>query len=361
MASSQAGRYGIVGTGWRAEFFRHAALRNPSRFTVSGAVTRSANRAGDIEREWGVPAFRSVADLVTARRPEFLVVSVPRTAAPSVIQDAVDAGVPVLVETPPAPDLAGLRALWAAVGRSGLVQVAEQYPLLPDHAARSAVVRSGAIGRVSSVHVCSTHLYHAVALMRGLLGVDCADATVTAQAFTAPLADPVSRAGWSGDSTPKPTRTTLATIDFGSATGIYEFTDNQWHNPLRSERIVIRGSLGEIVDDRVIRLGDQTTVLESRIVRRQTGVGLNLEGFDLDHITYDGAMAYRNPFPGSRSSDEEIAVAGILARMTDWCRGDAPPPYPLAAASQDHLIGLAIEESLATGAPVTTTAQPWAC
>jgi hypothetical protein len=54
--------------------------------------------------------------------------------------------VAVLAETTPAPDLAGLRALWSAVGDSGMVQVAEQYPLMPSHAARAAVVASGAIG-----------------------------------------------------------------------------------------------------------------------------------------------------------------------------------------------------------------------
>jgi hypothetical protein len=40
---------------------------------------------------------------------------------------AVELEGPGLCETPPAPDLEGLRSLWAAVGASGLVQVAEQY------------------------------------------------------------------------------------------------------------------------------------------------------------------------------------------------------------------------------------------
>ena len=47
----------------------------------------------------------------------------------------------MLVETPPAPDLPGLRALWRDVGAGGLVQVAEQYLLMPGHAARLRLVR----------------------------------------------------------------------------------------------------------------------------------------------------------------------------------------------------------------------------
>jgi len=40
-------------------------------------------------------------------------------------------------------DVAGLRRLWRDVGTSGLVQVAEQYPSMPETAARPAAVRAG--------------------------------------------------------------------------------------------------------------------------------------------------------------------------------------------------------------------------
>ncbi|GAA1115242.1 hypothetical protein GCM10009630_10830 [Kribbella jejuensis] len=59
-------------------------------------------------------------------------------------------------------------------------------------------------------------------------------------------------------------------------------------------------------------------------------------------------------------SDDDIAVATLLERTGDWIRGDGPPPYPLAEACQDHLIGLAIEESAERGEPVTTTREAWA-
>ena len=170
----------------------------------------------------------------------------------------------------------------------------------------------------------------------------------------------MSRAGWSGDAEPKDATTTLATIDFGGGRmALYDFTDNQWQNPLRSNRIVIRGSLGELVDDRVVRLADPLTAIESRLIRRQTGVDRNLEGFALDHLSHDGAVVYRNPFPGIRLSDEEISIATLLAGMTAWRQGDGKPPYPLAEACQDHLIGLAIGESARTGQPVVVGPEPW--
>ena len=142
--------------------------------------------------------------------------------------------------------------------------------------------------------------------------------------------------------------------------GLYDFTDNQWHNQLRSRRIVVRGSAGELVDDSVVRLTAPRTIIRSPLVRRQTGYDLDLDAFDTDHISLGGEILFRNPFPGLRLNDEEIAIATMLLAMADWVRGEAPPPYPLADGCQDHLLGLAIEASVASGGPVTTTAEAWA-
>ena len=352
--------FGVVGSGWRSAFFLRLARSAPDRFRATGVVTRSAERGAEITSEWGVPSFRSVAELLAAEAPDFVIPSVPWPVTPEVTREAVGLGARVLAETPPAPDLPGLRALWADVGDSGLVQVAEQYLLMPGHAARLAVVKEGIVGEPTSVQVSSTHLYHAVSMIRGLLGVGFEPAVVSARSFTAPLADPLTPDGWTGDSTPKDVSTTLATLDFGGRMGLYDFTDNQWWNPLRTRRIVVRGSLGELVDDHVVRLVDPTTPVESQLVRRQTGIDLNLEGFDLDHISFDGRVVYRNPFQGARLSEDDIGVASLLERTGAWARGEGPEPYPLAEGLQDHLISLAIEESVATGRDVTTTTEAWA-
>src|SRR4051812_27160965 len=210
----------------------------PGSFRVTGVVSRSRT-----EFE-GVPVFRTLDELP---RADFVIASVPWAVMPDATRELVARGVHTLAETPPAPDLDGLRALWADVGASGLVQVAEQYLLMPAHAARLAVVREGTIGKPTSVQVSSTHLHHAASMIRRLLDVGFEPATVTARSFTAPVADPVSFDGWHGDVQPAPRTTTLATLDFGGRMGLYDFTDNQWWNPLRARRIVVRGTTGELV------------------------------------------------------------------------------------------------------------------
>ncbi|GAA1640685.1 hypothetical protein GCM10009733_042200 [Nonomuraea maheshkhaliensis] len=352
--------FGVIGSGRRTRFFLRLAKAMPDRLRVAGVVTRSTDRGAAITAEWGVPAFGSIDELLGHERPGYLAAAVTWDAMPGAGFEVAARRLALLAETPPAPDLAGLRSLWADVGGSGLVQVAEQYLLMPGHAARLGIVRDGVIGEPTSVHVSSTHLYHAVSMIRGLLGVAVEPAEVRAGAFEAPLADPLGPGGWRGGATPRPATTTIATIGFGGRMGLYDFTDNQWWNPLLSRRIVVRGSTGELADDRVIRLADPLTPVESRLLRRDTGVDLDLEARDLRHISFDGRVVYRNPFAGAGLSDDDIAVADLLERTGAWARQEGPAPYPLAEACQDHLIGLAIGESAKSGGPVTTGTEPWA-
>ena len=71
----------------------------------------------------------------------------------------------------------------------------------------------------------------------------------------------------------------------------------------------MRGTTGELADDEVVRLADPTTPVKSPLVYRRTGIDLNLEGNELDHISFDGRVVYRNPFPGARFSEDDLGVA----------------------------------------------------
>ena len=346
----------LVGAGWRSEFYIRLILLMPERFEFVGWVVRDPGK----QAKHSVPKYSSVSDLLAHETPHYVVSSVTWMANPEILSQLVQARIPVLSETPPAPDAQSLRKLWAAIGPQDLVQVAEQYMRLPLHAARLTVAERGEIGDITSVQVSSTHGYHAVSMMRIFLGAGFGPAEIRASSFTAPLIDPLKRDTWNEDLTPKSARTVLATIDFQEGkSGIYDFTDNQWHNQLRHRRIVVRGSKGEIVDNQLIRLAEPTAITTSTFNRYQLGHDLNLDGHDTEHISFDGKVIYRNPFVGLRLMDEEIAIAMMMVEMSDWVNGSGPAPYPLAQASQDHLISLAIDESLEKGIAIKTGIEPW--
>jgi predicted dehydrogenase len=354
-------RFGVVGTGWRTGFFVRLARLRPDVLSLTGVVASGPERAAEVGAAWGLPAHLSVEELLDAGDPEFVITSLPWPVNPGVVEELAGRGVPVLSETPPAPDGSGLRRLWERVGGSGRVQVAEQYPLMPMHAARLAAVRAGWIGTPTSVQISSTHGYHAMALIRAYLGAGPAPATIHGSAFTAPLLDPMDKAGWRPDPQAGPVRTTIATVDLGDlGMGLYDFTDNQWHNRLRGRRLVVRGSHGEIADTSLTRWAGPERILTSPILRRQSGYDLDLEGYDTEWIVLDGQELWRNPFPGLRLADEDVAILSLLVATAAWARGAGPAPYPLAEACHDHALALAIDESIAAGRTVTLTPGPWA-
>jgi predicted dehydrogenase len=358
--SPQRVRFALVGAGWRSTVFLRMAYLMPERFEVVGVVTRRPESGAEIEQRWGVPTYRDIDTLLAAGRPDFTLLSVPWELTPQLIRHLVALEMPVLAETPPAPDAEGLRSLWHDVGGSGLVQVAEQYALMPLHAARLSAVRSGVIGSPTSVLVSSTHGYHAVSLMRQFLGAGSGPVTVRAATFGSALADPIDPKGWRHDLDPRPAENVLATLDFGEGrTGRYDFTTNQWWNPLRPDHLLVRGSAGEISDETVVRMADEVTPLTSQIVRASSGLGMNYEGLDLTHISLDGTVLFRNEFEGARLSDDDIGVAELLSRTGRWVLEGGEPPYPLADACQDHLVSLAIDEAAATGAVVQTEVEAW--
>jgi len=345
--------FALVGSGWRAAMFL-AVARGLADVACVAAVARTP-------RSWEVPVFTSLDECLREHPVDFLLSTTPASVTPVVVAQAVARGVPVLAETPPAPDLEGLRALWSAVGDPGLVQVAEQYPLLPAHAARAALVATGAIGTPTQVQVSSTQHYHAVSLVRSLLGAGRGPVAVRATRFRAPLVDPLSRAGWTDDDVAHETTSTVATLDFGDGrSGLYDFTEHQTRNLLRFRRLTVRGSAGELRDDEVVRMTGPRTLVRTPLVRRQSGHDLDLSGYDTEHITAGSELLYRNPYPGRRWMDEEIAMATLLEAMAAWVHGEGPEPYPLAEGLQDQRLALAIQEAADRDVTVTTAAEAWA-
>ena len=337
--------FAIVGSGFRSSIYWEVAAGLAGVDCV-GVVTRRP-------RALPVPAYDSVGALLRDHKVDFVVTSTTPAVTPHLIAESVGRGLPVLTETPPAWSADEIVDLWHTVGEAQLVQVAEQYHLMPLHAARLAAVRAGAVGRVGQVHVSSTQLYHAVSLLRRFLGVGLEGATIRAGRFAAPLVNPLDRGGWTGDLEPHDATTTLATLDFGAGhSGVYDFTDNQTRNLLRTRRLLVRGSHGELSDETVVHLVDATTITRTTFSRRQTGHDLDLNGYATDHIALGDQVYWRNAWPHARWTDDELAIAALLTRMAAWVDGEGPEPYPLVEGCTDQLLALAITEAAETGRAV---------
>ncbi|MFA9380593.1 MAG: Gfo/Idh/MocA family oxidoreductase [Acetanaerobacterium sp.] len=348
----------LVGSGWRAEFFLRAAMLLPSMFSVTGVVTQNPKMAQRYS-EWGFICRPSIDDALAARaKPDFAVVSVQSKAQPGVVLDLLGRGLPVLEETPAAPSLDALVEMAVSIPHGAKLQVAEQYHLRPDHAARINILRTGKLGRPVQALVSLTNNYHAISLIRRYLGISGIEADIRAQRFSVKGMPGHGRDGAPSEERPTAYPQTLATLDFGDALGIYNFEEAQHRSYIRSQHIQIKCERGEIDNNHIKYLLDYHTSMETPLLRRNKGEDENMEGAGLKGIIADGAWVYENPFHESRMTDDEIAVTECLARMAAYCAG-GPDLYSFAEAAQDAYFSQLIEEAVVSGHVVTAKRQPW--
>ena len=357
--------FGIIGGGWRAEFFLRIARELPERFRVAGMLVRDAGKAARLEEAFGVPTHRTLDELMRTRGMAFVIVSVPWPVSPVMLRELAERGMPALGETPPAPDLPGLIALWEfAQGLGARIQVAEQYPFQPLHAARLAIARSGKLGRISQAQVSACHGYHGTCLIRSFLGIEFEEATIRAHEFVMPIVESRGREGHGEVERVVDSKQVIAELDFasvyrGDRFGIFDFTGDQYFSYIRSHRVLVRGERGEIKDGEVRYLQDFRTPVELALRRVNTGEAGNLEGYHLKGYLAGAEWIYTNPYAPGRLTDDEIAIAACLDKMAVHAAG-GPGYYGLAEASQDHYLGMLINQAAASGQAVRAVRQPWA-
>ncbi|MEM7335681.1 MAG: Gfo/Idh/MocA family oxidoreductase [Chloroflexota bacterium] len=352
-------KFAIIGTGWRSEFFLRIAAACSHKFRVVGVVTRDINRAAVFGDQFNVPLFGSIDELLASAKPHFVVTSVPWDSNPSIIKVLTEKGIPVLSETPPARKLNELIEVYKLVQNGAKIQVAEQYWAQPHHAARLAFAHSGKLGTVRQAQISVAHGYHGISLMRRFLGIGYENCTVSGQSFTASIVEGPGRSGPPQVERLIENTQDIVTFNFGDKFGIFDFTGEQYFSWIRGQRLLVRGSHGEIVDEQVAWLQDFETPLTAVFKRAAAGINGNLEGHYLKGIQVSESWIYRNPLAPAPLSDEEIAIGTCLLRMAEYADG-SNDFYSLAEACQDRYLDILMAEALETGNPIQSKTQIWA-
>jgi predicted dehydrogenase len=367
--------FAIVGTGWRSAFYLRVAGALPGRFRVTGVLTRDPERhvrhvapGGSA----GVPGTRGEADAsaqpspplrrtldeLLADRPAFVVASVPWHVTPVLLRDLAERGMPVLAETPPAPDLEGLEALGDLAGLGARIQVAEQYQFQPMLAAQLALAGSGRLGVISQAQLSIAHAYHGVDLIRRFLRVGFESVSITAHRFSSPIAAGPDRSGPPAAERAVVSEQLVAWLDWGERLGVFDFADDQYFSWIRGRRLLVRGDRGEIDGDTARLLVDARTPVEVPLLRRDAGHGGNLEGLYLAGVTGGTEWLYRNPFVPARLADDEIAVATCLREMAEYVDG-GPGFCDLADGAHDQYLGLMMQRAADEGRTLAAPGLTW--
>ncbi len=351
-------RFGIIGTGWRAEFFMRIAKALPEQFTLTNVMCRSAEKGNALAARMGVVVVNSFEEVI-AEQPDFVVVSVARTATYDYLEKLAECGMPVLCETPPAHDKETLYKIWDMAQKTGAkIQIAEQYHYQPLYASLLKLIANGTLGEVSNMKLSALHGYHAVAVFRRIFGAGMCDVTVSGKRFEFPVVETDSRYGIVKTGEMGSAVRDVLTFEFANGkVAFFDFSGKQYHSAIRTRYLNIQGTHGEVdnFDVRYVNaVGDAVCSPLSRVDR---GIYDNPE-LSHQHISFNGEVLFENPFLYQHFNDDEIAMASMLIDMARYVKTGVDM-YSLADGLHDALIAHAMDEAATTGVLVTVGKQPW--
>lgn len=332
-------KYGIVGAGWRSEFYLRIAALLPETFKVSGIYIRNPEKQVEFAEKYNVKIVTSLYELLNTDF-DFIVSCVNKAGICDTVRELGSKNIPLLTETPIGTSNKEIDDFLSEIKPDWRVQVAEQFHFQPRNMAIKSVIESGVLGEVNQVQLSCCHDYHAASLIRFFLGTG--EEIPETSSFTLP--DTVTRYNSRGGILKEPQTVTteekFVVLRFKGKTALYDFNYEQYFSDIRASRIVIRGTNGEIRNNECTYLKDG--IPHSFTLRRNSyGTNENLDGYTLVNITAEGRVVYENPFKGSRLSDEEIAVATCLLNMKKYL-DTGIPFYSLKDGALDSKIFLSV-------------------
>lgn len=344
-------RFGVIGSGWRSEFYLRIAQALPARFEVASVLFRNREKADAFQKRYGVSAAFSMEEMKNSR-PDFVVVAVSKPDICRVIQECLDLDLPVLSETPPALEVEALEKLWRLHQQGKRLLVAEQYFLTPWYIARWELVSQGFLGKPDTMMLSDAHDYHAVSLIRRFLQVGFQPVSLSGEAFSNPIVRTGSRAGLDASGIlhwPERTRLTFSFEEESRA--FYDFSGEQYHSQIRSRHVAVQGPRGELYDKQLLYLDEKNHPISVELAASYC-----LSGY-LESIRLGEEFLYRHPFEKTLP-DDETGIALCLQGMKRYLEtGEAF--YPLAEALQDAYLSLLMSRAAASREAVIAEPRLW--
>lgn len=352
-------RVGMIGGGWRSQFFMRAAKGVPDVFEVSAVWVRDPEKAAIYQEKVGVPTVCTFEELVDTK-PDYVIVCLPRKIAVDYIEKLYQVNIPVLCETPPGETVEDYERLWQITQQyQGKIQVAEQYFAWPLFSAWLTAVREGMIGEVSNISLSSLHGYHGANIIRQFLGVQGENCKIYGKLYQIPVTETGARDERVYEGNIINARRQRLTFEFEAGKlAFFDFSNVQYHSEIRTRQLNVQGTRGEIDDLTIRYLNERSEVVTQSLLRDDRGV-YNISEWSNFGLMLGDRYLYRSPFPTARLNDDELAVATLMYQMKAYLE-DGVEFYPLADALQDSYLSLMMMQALETpNEPVETKTNIW--
>ena len=352
-------RFGLIGSGWRAEFYIRIAKALPEMFDLAAVMIRGKEKGEAFSEKFGVKVVNTLDELVE-KEPEFVVMAIKRGIVTENLITLFKRGIPVLTETPPGEDVEALQQLWDAY-QEYRPKVAEQYFLQPLYASWYKAICDGKLGEVENINISSLHGYHGASIIRQFLGTGFENCRIYGKRYWFDVTETYGREGMVFDGEVVKCSRDRLTMEFDNGKVAYfDFSDPaQYHSFIRTRQLTVQGTRGEIDDLTIRYLNEQNIPVTQELRRIDLGVYGNQE-WSHYAVMLGEEFLFRTPFVNARFNDDEIAVASCMVKMHEYVNGGTEF-YGMADALQDMYICLKMDEALEN--PVTvveTRTQPWA-
>lgn len=299
-------------------------------------------------------------------KPDFVVVAVSKDSIGEVTLQWASYGFPVLCETPVGLEEGMLVKLWEAQQRGAVILCAEQYTRYPLYQAMQKKLDSNLIGEPDCAVVSLAHEYHGASLIRTFLREGMTPFRVTGQEFSFPTVETLSRYERFTDGRMGMKKRTAAVIKFqDEKAALYDFDSEQYRSPIRRNYVDIQGCRGEMKDETFYYLDEENLPaqarleVESRMVRTASE-NPNLREFqEVTGITCCGEILYTPPFGLCGLSEDETAIALVMADAAECGAGVKEADYPLREALQDCYMTILLRQSIREERSVESQPMPW--
>lgn len=350
---------GIVGSGLRIRTVYGPILTRLSHaYTLAGVTNRSSEAGKSTAEMLHTQFYRDIDELVVQSHPDILLVSVSFAANDALALQAVETGLPCLLETPAGTTVEAIDALLRTSHRLGnLVEVAEQYHRRPMERVKQMLIQAGAFGDiVAAYNDLMGHDYHGFNLIRSYIGRDVSPVSVVGHVQRHEVAHRTS-----SSESPQQEERWRALIQFANgAVGHFDFSSLSYGSALRWERQTrFYGTQGMGHGDELTEVdGDGTRPLRIPLERRIHNVGGMEVLAAIAAQVGPETLVWENPFRDVYFDDEAIAVADGLRSLTSAMTDGTALDYGLSQARIDQALTLAMRHSAANDS-VNVLLQPF--
>lgn len=353
-------KFGLIGSGWRAEFYIRIAKTVPDMFDLAAVLIRDKEKGKNFAKKHQVTVVQSLEELLEFQ-PEYVVLAIKRGIVTDYLTTLFEKGIPVLCETPPGENLEALEQLWRSYKQyNAKIQIAEQYFVQPLYAAWFKAICDGILGDIQNVNLSALHGYHGASMIRRFLQTGFENCKIYGKRFWFDVTETSGRDGMVFDGEVFSCSRDRLTIEFENGKcGFFDFSDPaQYHSFIRTRQLGVQGSRGEIDDLTIRYLTKENIPVTQTLNRIDLGVYNNQEWSHLGIMLGENFL-YKSPFLNARLNDDEIAVAACMLKMKEYIM-DNREFYSLEDALQDMYLCLKMEEALTSpNVEITTSTQIW--